>query len=52
MSNRADLIGSLLRPPDPGHLCGLEDQHVLRIVAPQRELELALVMNTTRQVWG
>ncbi|MCH2251976.1 MAG: hypothetical protein MK365_02320 [Vicinamibacterales bacterium] len=52
MSNRADLIGSLLRPPDPEHLRGLEDQHDLRVVARQRELGLALVMNTTRQVWG
>jgi hypothetical protein len=51
MSNRADLIGSLLRPPDPEHR-GLEDQHDLRVVARQRELGLALVMNTTRQVWG
>lgn len=62
MSNRADLIGSLLRPPDllapraaippdPERLRGFEDQHVLRVVARQRELGLALVMNTTRQVW-
>ena len=52
MSNRADLIGSLLRPPALEHLRGLEDQHDLRVVARQRELGLALVMNTTRQVWG
>ena len=45
---RADHVGSLLRPPellaarsagtDPGHLCELEDRHILRVLSRQQEL--------------